>query len=298
MIGDCDHYFSPYIFGVNQGMSRLGHWHSQVNMRQPFEVIAQRVLDVKPDILWTHMLLWAPIGSPSVDRLVDLCRRVAKNGTKVVIHDGDYKSATRYPNDISEWCAAALCNHQFDRSAWKCPVLYWPYFAFAQELFQVPEKLDYGLFFAGTVRADATYAARSQLLEEIRAKGVDLSIPPLSEGNTLFRTAEIATASQAVLGFGRPGVTGWVDTRVFQYPGAGAILLHDEAPQLIPWEHYVPYVSGNAESVAAAYRCVEAMSSTEQMNLRSRAFDYVQRKHSSVARVKQVIEFIFEEKAK
>ncbi len=39
MIGDCDHYLSPYIFGVAQAMARLGHWHSQVSIRQPVDVI-------------------------------------------------------------------------------------------------------------------------------------------------------------------------------------------------------------------------------------------------------------------
>jgi hypothetical protein len=288
-LGDTDHYLSPYIFGVAQGMARLGHWHSSVSLRQPANVIEQRITDVRPDVLWTHMLLWPPPGSPGVERLVAIVERAAKRGAKVVIHDGDYKPATRHPHDISRWCALALCNHTFDRSAWNVRTLRWPYFAFAQEcIASASPQLGCELFFAGSIGRDPVYSARSRLLDQVRSAGVRLRLG--DDGNTLFRTAEIAASADAVLGFGRPGSTGWVDTRVFQYPGAGAILLHDDvAGFLVPGEHYIPYQSGSAESIAEALARLRAMSIADRLALRRRAFEYVQTRHSSTSRVHEVL---------
>lgn len=292
MLGDCDHYLSPYIFGVAQGMTRLGHWHSSVSIRQPLSVIEQRIADVRPDILWTHMLLWPPPGSPPVAELVALVERAAKRGARVIIHDGDYKAPTRYPQSLATWCALALCNHAFDRSAWKVPALRWPYFAFAQDRIADPDPaLACGLFFAGQVARGPVYAERTRLLDALSsARPVQFRIAAERDGNTLLRTAEIAASAGAVLGFGRPGVAGWVDTRVFQYPGAGAILVHDDvAGYLEPWVHFVPYRSGDADSVVGALAELARRSESERRALRQRAFDFVQERHSSVARVAEVL---------
>lgn len=294
MIGDCDHYLSPYIFGVGQGMARLGHWHSQISIRNSLSVLKQRIEDVRPHILWTHMLLWPPTDSPRVEHLLDLVTQAARNGARVVIHDGDYKGVTRLPLDLSAWCSVALCNHTFDRSAWKIPALRWPYFAFAQDAIAPPNPaFACDLWFAGIIGQGPVYAARTALLEAVRDRGVALRIPEIRDGNTLFRTAEVAASAGAVLGFGRPDTPGWVDTRVFQYPGAGGILLHDDvAGYLEPWEHFVPYRSGDPGSVVDAMCQLRALPAPAVTALRVRAFRFVQQHHSSVARVAEVLRFV------
>ena len=287
MIGDTDHYLSPYIFGVGQAMARLGHWHSSVSIRQPPGVIEQRIADVRPDVLWTHMLLWPP-GGASRDALLDLVVAAARAGARVVIHDGDYKEACRYPHALP-WASLALCNHRFDRSAWKVPTLHWPYFAFAQERIAAPgPAYACDLFFAGTLGKEPVYAERTRLVEAI---GRRVHLRTAQPGvNTLLDTAQVAADAGAVLGFGRPGVSGWVDTRVFQYPGAGAVLLHDDAAgYLEPWVHFVPYESGSSESAVEALGRLAAARESERQVLRERAFAHVQKHHSSVARVRQVL---------
>ncbi len=289
MLGDCDHYASPYMRGVAQAMKLLGHPHAEVSLRSPARVIEQRVRMWRPDIIWTHMLLWPPKGSPPVDDLISIVVDAAKLGARVVIHDGDAKSATRHPHDVSDWCALALVNHGYDRSAWKVPVRNWPYFARAQDtIAPVDPGLRCELFFAGRGGSSATYAARTELLEGIRSKGIGVKTPQTGV-NTLDATPEIAASAGAVLGFGRPEVPGWVDTRVFQYPGAGGILLHDDVQGFLePWAHYVPYESGSAESVVEALQKLRLLTDGERMALRNRAFTFVQARHSSVARVRQV----------
>lgn len=289
LLGDTDHYLSPYIFGVQQAMARLGHWHSSVSIRQPANVIEQRIADVRPHILWTHMLLWPPPGSPPVERLVAIAEKAHRAGARVIIHDGDYKPPTRYPRDLSSWCALALCNHAFDRKAWRIPTLRWPYFAFAQDAITDPvAHLRCELFFAGATGRDPVYSARTALLDGIRSRGVKLQLA--NDGNTLLRTREIAASADAVLGFGRPGATGWVDTRVFQYPGAGALLLHDDvAGYLEPWAHFIPYRSGDPASVVEVLARLRKMPAADKQAMRERAFAFVQERHNSVARVQAAL---------
>jgi hypothetical protein len=289
MIGDCDHYVSPYMRGVAQAMKILGHQHAEVSIRTPARTIDQRIRLWKPDVIWTHMLLWPPPGSPPVPALVDIMERAAKRGIRILIHDGDARAATRYPHRINSWCSLALVNHAYDRSAWRAPMLRWPYFAAVQDQIADPVlALQCELFFAGTLGGGPIYAARSALLQAIRARGIDLHIP--EGGNTMAQTAEIAASAGAVLGFGRPEIPGWCDTRVFQYSGSGGILLHDDVQgYLEPWVHYAPYRSGDASSVVEALERLRTMSAGERMALRLAAFSYVQEHHSSVARVKQAL---------
>jgi len=289
MLGDCEHYASPYMRGVSQAMGLLGHPHAEVSIRLSAKDIAQRIGMWKPDVLWTHMLLWSPTGSPRVEELIQIVSAAAKAGARVIIHDGDAKPSTRYPHDLSAWCALALVNHEYDRSAWRVPVLRWPYFAATQKEIAKPvTSLRCGLFFAGTV-GGGIYSARTALLDAIRSRGVDIRIPEPGK-NTIDRTPEIASSSDAVLGFGRPSVPGWVDTRVFQYSGAGGILLHDDVQgYLEPWTHFVPYQSNSAESVSEAIARLSTLSDSGKMSIRQRAFAHVQAHHSSRARVRQVL---------
>jgi len=263
----------------------------EVSIRLPARVIEQRIKLWRPDVIWTHMLLWPPTGAPPVGDIVAIVGHAAARGVRVVLHDGDAKQGTRYPRSIASWCALALVNHAYDRSAWGVPVLRWPYFAMAQAaIASAAPELACGLFFAGSVAMSPTYEKRSRLLGDLVARGVGLRMP-MTGDNTLDRTAEIAASADAVLGFGRPEVPGWVDTRVFQYPGAGGILLHDDVQgYLEPWEHFVPYVSGSAESIVDALARLGKLSETDRVRLRSRAFSHVQQHHSSLARVRQVFD--------
>lgn len=287
LIGDVDFYPSEYIFGVNQGMTLLNHWHATVNVRHDLGVIWQRVMQVQPHVLWCHMLLWAP-GENKTEHLLELCRDAKRRwGTRVIMHDGDARVETRYPVDVSSAVDVALCNHTADRSAWNVTTVHWPYFAFVQSAIsdRVPE-FTCDLAFAGR-RGGGIYTERSALLGALRARLGPrfLEFPSREFPHTLFRTAELAATAHAVLGWGRTDTPGWTDVRVFQYPGAGGVLLHDDAlPWLTPFEHFVPVIRGDVDSIVEALDRI-VVSSTSMRGLRERAFAYVQREHSSLPRI-------------
>lgn len=289
MLGDCHHYISPYMRGVKQAMELLGYPHAEVSIRSSAKLIEQRIRLWRPDVIWTHMLLWPPAGSPPVAALIEIMQRAVALGARVLIHDGDARLSMRYPYDISSWCSLALVNHACERSAWRVPALRWPYFAPVQQRIASPvPELRCGLFFAGRTGGHL-YTARTALLESIRARGIDLRMPTVDGQNTLDYTHRIAASADAVLGFGRREIPGWADTRIFQYVGAGGLLLHDDVQgYLEPWVHYVPYDTGSADSVVESLERLKRLPDSERAALRMRAFSFVQRHHSSVARVRQV----------
>jgi hypothetical protein len=93
--------------------------------------------------------------------------------------------------------------------------------------------------------------------------------------------------TNAVLGFGRPEVKGWIDTRVFQIPGAGGVLIHDDAGEVLTAdEHYLRCDRANA--VDSVLRCVER-AKVDGAAIRARAFAHVQRHHTWSQRVETVL---------
>lgn len=293
LIGDVDYYPSEYAFGVNQAMTSHGHWHTSVNIRWDMGVIAKRVEEMRPDVIWGHMLLWAPGQNKTVDLLVACEQWRQKWGTKVLLHDGDARSETRFPADIHTAVDLALCNHKADRSAWKIPQLYWPYFAFDQSSIAMPEKIfECDLLFAGRLDGGPLYQKRTEMVLQLKEKLGDrmLIFPSPEIQHTLYSTAVIAASAGAVLGYGRPDRNGWLDVRVFQYPGAGGVLLHDDVGDFLQnGIHYLRYESGNVNQVLSLVENLRGMPEVAQV-LRATAFQYVQRHHSASARVKQALE--------
>lgn len=289
-------YPSPYVNGVQQGMALLGHWHRTFDIRNSVDVLDKAIQDVQPHLIWLHMAFWHRQAPKPLD-MQALLAKWKSRGAYVAMHDGDAKIECRVPEDLSSCVSVALCNHRCDRSPWKVPVLHWAYFCWNQAARAAPAA-DFGpadLCFAGTVSRSDTYNERTWLVQALELEQ-RFKFSTLNLGyNTLFRTAEVAASFSAVLGFGRPEVPGWLDVRVFQYPGAGAVLLHDDVGGLLePYEHYVPYhrkagdIRATVESIACAMEEVRRHGDA----IRQQAFFYVQRHHSSTARCQQVLSFL------
>lgn len=295
LIGDVDFYPSELVFGVNQALTLAGHWHSTVNIRQDIGTIARRVAQMSPDVIFGHMLLWPPgggrLGAP-VEALLDLCADWRRRGARVLLHDGDARPGTRRPEDISDAVDLALCNHTADRSAWKIPQLRWPYFAFHQRaIADLVPALACDLAFAGRMADGPMYGARTRLVEELQRRlGPRMRRYPSAEmSHTLFQTPALAASAGAVLGYGRPDLPGWTDVRVFQYPGAGGVLLHDDAEEfLVPGRHYISYVADSAASILEALDRIRAYPH-RVAELRRRAFAHVQAEHSATVRVRAAL---------
>jgi len=151
-----------------------------------------------------------------------------------------------------------------------------------------------GLAFAGRL-GGGMYEARTALLARLKGTLGETfrTFPendPSGVQHTLFSTRELAASANAILGFGRPEAIGWTDVRVFQYPGAGGILLHDDAGEwLTPYSHYLPYTSKDADSVV---RVLREDVPRYGARIRQTAFDFVQKYHSSVVRITEALNYV------
>jgi len=292
LIGDISNYPSEFCFGAAQAMTLLGHFHRDLDVRQPIDVIDRMCEVIQPQVLWMHMMLWSPGGPSHTLALLELCERWRRRGAVVFLHDGDARLETRWPHDISAAVDLALCNHTADRSAWGIRQVRWPYFAFAQsERAPAVPEFTCDLAFAGRLGA-GIYAERTELLGRCQAWLGDRFklFPNAACAHTLFRTPELAASASAMLGFGRPDAPGWTDVRVFLLPGAGGVLLHDDVQGFLePGVHYVLLPRRPEEGdLRAALR----QATLEGPGIRARAFQYVQAEHSSVARVRQALQAV------
>lgn len=290
-------YVSSYVLGVAQAMGQLGHWHREASLLGGRDLVARQFEEMRPDVIWTHTVPWVPRDAADpgwvyLDLLADWRRR----GARVLLHDGDPRAATRHPHTLAGSFDLALCNHSLDRAAWRVPTLRWPYGAMAQRAIAAPiESLRCGLLFAGITRKDeALYSPRTELLGLLRERLGDSLTVRTGGVNDRMQAADVAASAQAVLGFGRPEVPGWVDTRCFQYPGAGGVLLHDDAAEfLVPGAHFVPFTRG-ATTEETASNVLEAFARVghEEGEIRARAFAHVQAHHTWRHRVEQVFQFL------
>lgn len=287
-------YLSAYVLGVAQAMAQLGHWHREVSVLDDGDRVARQLAEMRPDVIWTHTVPWVPRESSAPGWVfLDLLADWRKRGARVVLHDGDPRHATRHPYPLTNAVDVALCNHSLPRAEWKIRTVRWPYAAMAQRGLGAPvDALRCGLLFAGIVRKDdGLYSPRTELLGVLREKLGERFVVRTGGVNDRMQVADVAASAQAVLGFGRPEVPGWVDTRCFQYPGAGGVLMHDDAAEFLsPGVHYLQYARG-ADAEQTAKNIVGAYAEAERglPELRARAFAHVQAHHTWRHRVEQAL---------
>jgi len=287
-------YLSAYVLGVAQAMGQLGHWHREVSVLDEPDRIARQLEEMRPDVIWTHTVPWVPRGAPSPGwLLLDLLAAWRDRGARVLLHDGDPRAANRYPHDLSRAVDAALCNHSCPRGDWKVPAHRWLYAAMAQkEMGQPVDALRCFVLFAGIVRRDDSqlYGPRSDVLGELRLILGDKLTIRTATVNDRMQAADVAVSAGAVLGFGRPEVPGWVDTRVFQYPGAGGLLMHDDAGGILePGRHFLQFTRGSDAFETA--RNISGLTGEigDSQPMRAEAFAHIQKHHTWRHRVVEAL---------
>jgi hypothetical protein len=287
-------YLSSYVLGVAQAMGQLGHWHREVSVLDHVDRVSRQLEEMRPDVIWTHTVPWVPRESSAPGWVwLNKLAEWRKRGTRTLLHDGDPRSTTRHPYAVKGSIDLALCNHTMPRAEWQIPTLRWPYAAMSQsEMAEPVDALRCELLFAGIVRKDEDlYSPRTDLLAHLREKLGDHLTVRTGGVNDRMQAADVAASARAVFGLGRPNVPGWVDTRVFQYPGAGGVLVHDDAGGFLePGVHFVAFEQHEAIDKTVA-SIVEAFIRAREQGpeIRERAFAHVQAHHTWRHRVEQVL---------
>ena len=300
-------YESLYRYGVAEACGQLDIEHTEVNLLTTMEQVEQEVADAKPDLIWGHMFFWAPhnsVGPIDPNDVLTLCAKWRAAGIRVVLHDGDPRLHTRFPHAINSGVDLVLANHRLPRSEWNVPVIHWPFAApmYKEGMAEPCDEFAGPIIFTGTLRADdGLYDARTACLQELQARGVLRVLPEPGMPNTMPRSAEVAASAEAIIGFGRPEIPGWIDTRVFQVAGAGGVLLHDDVgevwfysddmqtkcwePTLLPWESYIPVERYNVDSILEGLEYAREHGAS----IRRAAFARIQAGHTWTWRVAEVL---------
>lgn len=284
-------YLSAYSLGVAQAMGILGHWHRQVSFYDSLQDVTRQIAEMRPDVIWTHMALWPPYGALSVDQIVDILAHWRRQGSCVFLHDGDPRERDIQIETASVF-SVALVNRSVETGLYRgLPTLRWPYAAMVQrEIGEPCRDWQCDLLFAGIMRNDGLYGKRTQLVDTLKLSLEDrmrIVCPGTGDINNRMLVADVAPSATSVLGFGRPEVPGWIDTRVFQYPGAGGVLIHDDAGEFLnPGEHYYRY--DRTAPVESILDCV-GRAKRDGAAIRRSAFRHVQQKHTWLNRVNDAL---------
>jgi hypothetical protein len=218
-------YLSAYVMGVAQAMAQLGHWHRDVSVLDDLDRVARQLEEMRPDVIWTHTIPWVPREAPArrAGCSSNLLADWRKRGARVLLHDGDPRVTTRHPYSCrraSTWRSAiTACRARVEGPGGALALRR----DGAARDRRAVDALRCGLLFAGIVRKDdGLYSPRTDLLGVLREKLGERMTIRTGGVNDRMQVADVAARRSAVLGFGRPEVPGWVDTRVFQYPAPAA----------------------------------------------------------------------------
>lgn len=311
-IGDYQKWFSYFLMGTAQGSFLNGHLHYSIPIRQnPLEIETQLEY-FRPHIVFSHMIFSENLkdymtGKPEEREMFhDVLIRSRKNlGFKMIYQEGDAKLSPRYPYPVNELVDLALINSQQTEvfsALLRVPCIHWPYFALNQtEVSSGNNSFRFPVIFAGNVSANRgawhLHSGRYEFIHKLRNR-VDVKIfPSETIKNTRFLSQEVASSAEIVLGINQGmRVPGYLDTRPFQYIGAGALFFMDPSPAMDlffePGVHYVPYARHSVEDFLSQREYYFVHNRDKVKEIRKEGFSYVQEHHSAKRRVQMAIDAV------
>ena len=329
-IGDYQKWFSYFLMGTAQGSFLNGHLHYSIPIRQHYEEIENQLRYFRPHFVFCHMIFsenlaamikgdenaeweqYTDRGETKMKKIESPIKRerfhemLAKTrrqlGFKVLYQEGDAKRIPRYPHPITELVDLVLINsrqtEEYEK-IFRVPTIHWPYFAMNLDAPQPSDNLfNAQMVFAGNMsprnRGHLHYG-RAEFLEGLKKHFNLKTFPNDNIKNTRFLSAEVASSAEVVLGINQGmNIPGYLDTRPFQYIGAGAFFFMDPSDAMNdffqPTVHYVPYERHNVQSVRDWYNHYFKEHRDKVKEVRQTGFEYVQRWHTAAHRVKMAID--------
>jgi hypothetical protein len=307
-LGDYTTYFSWYLHGIMEGSILNGAWFRPINIRQSLESIEEQIDYFKPHLMFTHMILGQEIKCGHIvyhrESLHKLLRKVKKRwGIKIAHQEGDPRGELRYEADVSDIIDLGLLNHSMiDKfSIWGIKCVHWPYFSMVQENLNDKNSLvECEVAFAGNLsqrspehQHHGRYEFVNALSERLKVK----TFPNDTIGNTRFFTPEIASSAKAVLGIHQGfNLHGYLDTRPFQYIGAGALYFHDYNPAINQFfeegKHFIGYNRFDVNDFVEKFNYYTKENPEAGEKIRRQGFDYCQKYQTSKHRVGYAIDLL------
>lgn len=255
---------------------------------------------INPDVVFTHLTFHNKIyPRDQVLNMYQDCRK--RLGTKIVHVIMDAREEPRYNGNISRAFDCALLSQTKNlkkfSNYWKIPVYFHPYCSLTYyQMAPIVGSLQFKeAVFTGNPDAHedrVAFLAQLTKLMPIR------TFITQSQNDLRHRTPELSSSAWAILGLCTGyDIDGYIDVRPFQYLGAGAVMISRKfkgMDDIIPPDLYYSfnsYSSVGAEFVKECYnkKCYQKSN----IEMRHRAFNYMQQNHSSKVRLKAIMEDIF-----
>lgn len=314
VLGKFRNYISWYLHGVIEGTIRNGWQSERVEIQNSKDLkewrhiadIKEQIVRFRPHVIFTNSLFGE--GREYYNGLLEMLHDVKKRtGVKICHQMGDPRMEPRFTEDISSSVDLALFNFGDEdilakyKSIWKIPCYFWPMACWYQKYFSIGDPL-YDLVFTGNRSPSGRYKKRTKFLNECVNADKDFKFhwfPDEDRGikNTRFITSEIAASSKAILGLpiGEEFKL-YLDTRPFQYGGAGALIFQwglSGYRRLFKHGEYLLLLDNmQVEELSKLYRYYCVDHPKEGFIIRERMFNFMQTYHNYRNRVKDVVDIL------
>lgn len=302
ILGNTNLGYSWFVLTFTQGLMLNDVDVMHIDYKStPLPQIKNKLLDFKPDMIFTHLSFHNHIHS--TDRVLNFFNDIKKHIDVKVIHTcNDARTEDRYMGDISGAFDIALVGSypmvMNCKKVFNVPVFFCPYSSLTYDRMSnfAPDLSFSKPVFTGSPGAHRTGWAdnRAGFIEALQ-KIMDIKIFKTQSGQDLrHRTPELSVSAKCILGLcvGYE-IPGYMDVRPFQYLGTGAFMImrkFNGMDNFIPDDLYVPFY--NYDEPQYVKQLWEKWQHKDTSEMRRKAFEYIQENHSSMRRIQNILRLV------
>lgn len=304
ILGNTSLNYSWFVLSTREGCKANGHKVYEIDYKStPIPQIYKKCEEIKPDIMFTHLSFHGNVNS--VSSVLELYEKINKKlGTKIIHTLGDAQVATkgmqdRYMGDVSHAIHMAFvsnrCGVENMSKAWKIPVFYSPYSSLIYKELETPDNtlaFDVPVFTGGI----GAHPDRKQFIEAFQKEQEIVVFPTQSKSDKRHVTAKLSISAKCILGLCTGyDIDGFIDVRPFQYLGTGAFMISrkfENMDTIIPDDLYVPFHGYTQSDVYFVQDRWNYWKTKNTMEMRVKAFNYIQEKHNCKVRMGNVLDCI------
>lgn len=306
ILGNTRLSYSWFVLTHRQGLKLNGWDVLEIDYKStPLNEIKKKILDYKPNVIFTHLSFHSHIHSTTT--ILNFFKDIKNKINVKIIHTvNDARIKDRFMGDIrGSFDAAFVGTYPMVngcQTAFKVPVFYSPYSALCYDKMAdfTPDLAFKKLVFTGSPNAHRTgwKDNRADFIERLQ-KQVPLKIFRTQSGQDLRkRTPELSVSCSSVLaacvGY---EIEGYIDVRPWQYLGTGACMImrkFNRMDELIPDDLYWEFKDYSNDSIMQIKELRQRALKEDTSEMRKKAFDFVQKYHSSEVRMKNILACIEE----
>lgn len=299
--------YSWFVKNVYEGVSILGHEVRGIDFHSiSTDVLRNKIYEYKPEIIFTH-LTFHKKGLQRLSEILELYGKARKKfGCKIVHYLFDGRSTPRYYGDISHAfdCAFVSQTESISKLSqiWRIPV-YFSHYACQKykEIGKFDKSINIGNKLVYTGNIGSYPEGRGKFLKDLQ-KIMDLQIFITQSKNDMRnKTLKLSATAKIILSISSGyNIKHFIDTRPWQYLGAGAFLIQKvfkDMKDIIPSNLFAPFYDFDTYLVKDLYD-YWMNNKKERKQIQKRAFDFMQKYHTCDRRMKDTLNVIFEKREK